>query len=97
MANIERLDISPIFVALTRPPMIFGVTVDYLFLNIMLVMSLFMLSDSAWMLICFLPLHVFGYVGCKKDPNFFRVVTKKLQCPIIPNKKLWGCQSYEPL
>lgn len=90
------LEMSPIFGGMTRPPMMFGVTVDYLFICFIFANSLFMMADNPLFLITFLPLHVFGWVVCKIDSNYFRVIVKKTECPNVPNKPIWGCQSYEP-
>lgn len=38
-----QLDISPVFTGLTRPPMLLGVTMDYLGINIMVALCAFIL------------------------------------------------------
>jgi type IV secretion system protein VirB3 len=93
---LEKLYISPIFTGLTRPPMVMGITVDYLGISFMFVLSTFIAGNSAKYLILYIPLHVFGWVACKIDHNIFRIFTKKLECLNVPNKRIWGCQSYEP-
>lgn len=93
----ETLKVNPIFLGLTRPPMLMGVTVDFLFIAFVVAQSSFMMTSSPVFLVVYFPLHLFGWMACKFDPNFFRVLVKKIECPNIKNKKLWGSQSYEPL
>ncbi len=92
----EEIHIHPIYAGMTRVPMFLGITLDYLMLTTFLTMVGFMLSNSAEFLILYVPLHIIGWIGCKLDPNFFRVLMKKTICHGVPNKSLWGCQSYEP-
>lgn len=91
-----ELNISPIFTGLTRPPMWFGITVDYLFICFLLSYGLFMLTGLPAFLVVYLPMHLFGWIVCKFDPNFFRVLIARTECPNTINKKIWGSQSYEP-
>ncbi len=96
MSENNGLHISPIFTGLTRPPMMLGITVDYLFVCFLSSYGLFMLTSKPLFLIGYIPMHIFGWIVCKIDPNFFRVLMKKIECPNVRNKKIWGCQSYEP-
>ncbi len=90
------LDISPLFVGLTRPPMLFGVTFDYLGISLMIALCGFILFSSPLYLGLYLPLHVVGVLACAIDHNIFRLLLKKLECLNVPNKRIWGCQSYAP-
>jgi type IV secretion system protein VirB3 len=94
---MNTLNISTIFAGLTRPPMIMGVTVDYLSVCFMLSVIFFILSNSFEYLLVYIPLHCLGWLACKLDHHIFRLFSKKLQCQNVPNKRLWGCQTYEPL
>lgn len=91
-----RITTHLIYTGLTRPPMWLGITLDYLFCCFLLVYGLFMLTANPLLLLCYLPLHIFGWVVCRYDPNFFRVILSVASCPRVANFKLWGCQSYEP-
>ena len=90
------LHISPVFTGLTRPPMMMGITVDYLFISFLCSYGLFMLTGNPTFLIIYIPMHFFGWIVCRIDPNIFRVIIKTIECPSVRNKKIWGCQSYEP-
>jgi type IV secretion system protein VirB3 len=92
----EMLDCSPLFTVLTRPPMILGVTIDYICIIALFSMCLFIITGSPLYGIVYIPLHVFGWIACKVDVNFFRVITKLIECPNTLNKKIWGCKHYEP-
>ncbi len=92
----EMLDINVVFVGLTRPPMLFGVTMDYLAISAMITLCGFIITFSPIYLFLYVPLHVVGAIACAIDPNIFRVLVKKLGCLNVPNKRIWGCQSYEP-
>lgn len=87
---------APIFTALTRPPMIAGVTLDYFGVAAMAAMCLFIGLGDPLYLVSFFPLHLVGWIGCRIDPNIFRVWFKCTQCPSVKNKAYWGCQSYDP-
>lgn len=92
----DELHINPVFVGLTRPPMVLGVTMDYFGISVMSALIGFILFSSPLYLMLFLPLHVIGVIACAIDHNLFRILFKKLDCLNVPNKHLWGCQSYEP-
>jgi len=92
----EALEISPLFVGLTRPPMMFGVTMEYLGMSIMVALCGFILFSSPIYLLIYIPLHVMGSIACAIDHNIFRLLFKKLDCLNVPNKRIWRVQSYEP-
>ena len=96
MTEKTELNVSAIFVGLTRPPMMFGVTLDYLFICFLCSYGMFMLTSNPAFLIVIFPTYAFGWIACRMDPNIFRVFLKKTECPAVRNKKIWGCQSYEP-
>ncbi|MFN3233795.1 MAG: type IV secretion system protein VirB3 [Gammaproteobacteria bacterium] len=96
MSQENDLKISPLFYGLTRPPMLLGITVDYLFVCFLLSYGLFMLTANPIYLVSYIPLHIFGWIACKIDPNIFRVIMKRISCGTVRNKMIWGCQSYEP-
>lgn len=92
----ESLIVNPLFVGLTRPPMMLGVTLDYFGVSAMLALCGFIAFESLSCLFLFIPLHVFGVIACAIDHNIFGLLFKELECLNVPNKRIWGCQSYEP-
>jgi type IV secretion system protein VirB3 len=97
MRNTEaQLTINTLFVGLTRPPMIFGLTMNYFFISILIIWFEFLLFSSPLYLLTYVPLHVAGVIACAIDHNIFQLFFKKLECWDVPNKGIWGCQTYEP-
>lgn len=91
------IDVHPVFLAMGRPPMILGVTVDYLGLNSILSLVLFMLLHKPFIAIFLgLSLHITGWIVCLIDPYIFNVLSKKLDFLTNPNQSQWGVKSYAP-
>ncbi len=92
----ETLDISPVFTGLTRPAMKFGVTFEYLGLSAMATLCMVILLNNPLIGLMYVPLHIFGFIVCWQDPFAFRILLKRAEFTLSPNKKRWGCVSYEP-
>ena len=92
----EDIAISPLFVGLTRPPMMMGVTIEYMLVAIFIPMVLFSFGQSFLYLLAFVPLYVLGWGLCRIDPNIFKILVKKMMCVNTPNKSIWRAQCYEP-
>lgn len=87
---------DPLFIGMTRPPMIAGVTFLFMGLNAFGVAFLFVLTKNFLVLLIFIPLHAVGYLICLKDPQLLDVIVKKTQKSSgVPNKKYWSGTSYE--
>ena len=91
---MSEVQAHPLFTGLTRPAMIFGVTVDYLSFSAMVAMCAFIMTSSVFAALIFIPLHVVGWIGCQFDHHIVRLLSTALTCRPVPNKRLWGCQSY---
>jgi type IV secretion system protein VirB3 len=86
----------PLFVALTRPPMMLGVTQTFFILNFIPCFCFLILTKNLVLSLgVFLILHVVGVMGTSFDDHFFEVLLGRfdLSCP---NKSIWGCHSYDP-
>lgn len=90
-----QLHISPVFKGLTRPPMFMGITLDYLGATSLVILCIVILANNPAYGVLYVPLHVLGWIACRIDPNIFRVLMKRLSCGQTPNRRLWGCTSYE--
>jgi type IV secretion system protein VirB3 len=94
MAQLER---DTVFAALTRPQMFAGVTYSYFVLNAIVVVELFLITHSFWVLPLGLVLHGVGYLGCLREPRFFDLwLVRVSRCPRVRNARFWRCNSYSP-
>ena len=92
----ENLLITPLFVGLTRPLMIFGVTMEVVCVFGIVILSLCILSNQVSWAILYIPFHTVGWLGCQKDPAFFKIINQWSTLRANPNQTVWGCKSYEP-
>lgn len=92
---MQGLDRDVLFVALTRPQMLFGVTFGYLIANVVITTELFLIFKSIWVLVAASLVHLIGWLGCLRDPRIFDLWLVKVQrCPRLRNYRIWGCNSY---
>jgi len=96
---IEAEEIQrPLFLGMTRPPMVAGVTFNFFIINGGLSVFAFLgTGELPWILLG-LPFHFVGYLICLKDPNIFEVwAVKLLKCSKCLNRKYWSnTNSYQP-
>lgn len=94
---MSQLASDPVFVALTRPQMIGGVTYSYAVFNLIITVEAFLITKSFWSLLAALVLHLVGYLGCLHEPRFFDIwITRASRCPRVRNYRFWGVNSYRP-
>ncbi|WP_375327079.1 VirB3 family type IV secretion system protein [Candidatus Tisiphia endosymbiont of Nemotelus uliginosus] len=90
-----RLTSDPLFVGLTRPAMIFGVSIKFFALNLIIAMTLFIQSNSIMNLFVAFVIHLIGYIICFKEPRFVEIfLNKSSKCSQCPNKSFYGANSY---
>ena len=94
MMAIQSLE-NMLFIALTRPPMLFGVTLDYLACSVIVVLIHFLLLNRLWVLLLYIPLHSLGWIACRIDHHLFRVVSKHWYCRKWVSGSFFGEQIYE--
>jgi type IV secretion system protein VirB3 len=86
---------DPLFVGLTRPAMIFGVSIKFAALNMIISMASFIQSNSIYNLLIAVVLHLIGYLICFKEPRFIELfLNKSSRCSQCPNKSFYGANSY---
>ena len=86
-----------LFLALTRPPMVFGVTYTFLVVNVLATGLGFIWSKNLWMLLMAAPIHLAGYVSCIRDPRLFDLWYVKLRYALPAQTRFfWGGNSYRP-
>lgn len=87
---------DPLFIAMTRPPMIMGVTFLFMGINVIGVAFVFVLTKNLLHLLFGIPIHLIGYLICMRDPQLIDVYVKKSQKTSgVTNRKYWSGSSYE--
>ena len=97
----QGLTADTLFVAMTRPSMLFGVTYSALIVNVVLTMETFILTGNLMWLLAFLPIHGLFYLVCLFEPRFFDLFqlwgrTRGLALA-TGNVGFWRASSYSPL
>jgi type IV secretion system protein VirB3 len=102
MSYDNEKDYDPLFVGMTRPPIVMGVPMEFFGINFIIfgigMIAFASLSAKALfvLLIC-LPLHVFGYIATEKEPHWMSIyLTKLTKCGPIQNRGFWKSNSYKP-
>ena len=86
-----------LFLGLTRPAMVFGVTYSFLVVNVMGTGLVFIWSANLWALLLGVPIHVVGYVSCLRDPRRFDLWYVWLRYTLPTQTRFfWGANSYRP-
>lgn len=91
------LNRDAVFVALTRPQMLAGVTYSLFIANGILAAELFLIFKSFWVIAAALAAHFAAMMLCLREPRFFDLwIIRVARCPRVRNHGLWGCNSYRP-
>ncbi len=71
----SRLQTDPLFLGLTRPPMLFGVTLDWFVVTFMIVSITFITSKSfPSLILTALTMHGIGLFVCSHEPKFKELI-----------------------
>lgn len=90
-------DRDVLFVALTRPQMLLGVTYAWAVGNAIVTTELFLVFKSFWVLGAAIILHMVGWLACLKEPRVFDLwLVKAQRTPRVRNYRYWRCNSYRP-
>ena len=68
------LTADPLFVAVTRPPMRWGVTFSALLFNLVFTMEVFLLTRNLLTLLLVIPIHGICALLCLRDPRIFDLI-----------------------
>jgi type IV secretion system protein VirB3 len=93
-----RADI--LFVAVTRPPMRWGVTFSALLFNLVFIMEVFLLTKNLLTLLVAIPIHGVCALLCARDARFFDLILLwgRTRMPsYLANYRVWRASSYGPL
>jgi type IV secretion system protein VirB3 len=94
------LSMDPLFVAVTRPPMRWGVTYSALLFNLVFTMEVFLLTKNLLTLLIAIPIHGLCALLCVRDARFFDLLLlwgRTRLSAYVSNFRLWKASSYSPL
>ena len=94
------LTADPLFVAVTRPPMRWGVTFTALLANLMFTMEAFLLTKNLLTFLIAVPIHGVCALLCLRDPRFFDLVLLwgRTRLPTyVTTLRFWKASSCSPL
>lgn len=94
------LTTDALFVAVTRPPMRWGVTFSALMFNLVFTMEAFLLTKNLLTLLIAVPIHGVCALLCAQDPRFFDLVLLwgRTRMPsYFANFRIWKASSYSAL
>ena len=89
-----------LFVAVTRPPMRWGVTFSALLFNLVFTMEVFLLSKNLLTLLIAIPIHGVCALLCARDARYFDLILLwgRTRMPsFLANYRVWKASSYSPL
>jgi len=89
-----------LFVAVTRPPMRWGVTFSALLFNLVFTMEVFLLGKNLLTLLIAIPIHGVCALLCARDARYFDLILLwgRTRMPsFLANYRVWKASSYSPL
>jgi type IV secretion system protein VirB3 len=92
--------IDPLFVAVTRPPMRWGVTFSALLFNLVFTLEVFLFTKNLLTLLIALPIHGVCALLCVRDARFFDllILAGRTRLPAyLANARYWRASSVSPL
>jgi type IV secretion system protein VirB3 len=90
------LKTDSLFIGLTRPPMLFGVSYMFVIANFMACMMLYVGTTEFKYMASMLPIHGIGYYICSKEPLFLELIkVRGEKCSRCKNKLYHGANSYD--
>jgi len=96
MEESGRIKVDPLFVGLTRPSLLFGVSQIFFILNTLACMSYYVLANDFKAIFLLFVNHMTAYLVCSKEPLFMELFMVKLQkCNQCNNKSYHGANSYD--
>lgn len=91
---------DPLFVAVTRPPMRWGVTFTALLVNLVVTIEVFLLTKNLLTLLIAIPIHGVCALLCLRDPRYFDLLFlwgRTRVAAYSRNHGVWRGSSYSPL
>jgi len=101
MSRNQGIVADTLFVAMTRPSMVWGVTYSAMMFNIILTTESFIVTKNLAWLLAFMPIHGVLYLACLYEPRFFDLLQlwgrTRLPAMLGGNLRFWRANSYSPL
>lgn len=95
MSSTGTLSADPLFVGLTRPTLVLGVSTSFAMLNMMIFVVIFIQTSSFKILPLAFAIHMVGYILCFKEPRFMELyLNYSNKCKKCTNKSYYGANSY---
>ena len=94
------LTADPLFVAVTRPPMRWGVTFSALLFNLVCTMEVFLLTRNLLTLLLVIPIHGICALLCLRDPRIFDLILlwgRTRLASYVGTYRYWRASSYSTL
>ena len=93
----ESLAADPVFLGMTRPPVVWGVPFRAVVLNGVLTTLAFLAMNDLRGFLVFLPVHAVSYLLCLRDVRIFDLLfVRAAMTPPVPNARFWAAKSYAP-
>jgi type IV secretion system protein VirB3 len=90
MKDIPHAD-DPLFLGLTRPTMIWGISYEALIVCLMASAVIFLAVGNPFYMLVYIPMHGVCYLVCLRDPRTFRLIVLWLNTKGKCNSKSrWG-------
>ncbi len=90
------MQIDPLFLGLTRPAMLFGVTYPFVLLNGMTCLLYFIFQGDFIAFILLVVFHGIGYIICSKEPLAVELLmTRSAKCSKCRNRSFYHSNSYD--
>src|ERR1700733_38518 len=89
-----------LFVAVTRPPMRWGVTSSAILFNLVFTMEVFLFTQNLLTLLIAIPIHGVCALLCARAARFFDLILlwgRTRMPPYFTNFRVWRASSYSPL
>ncbi len=97
VASESKVKVDPLFVGLTRPPLLFGVSYTYFVVNALVSMVAYIATSNFKFLAMAVPIHFLGLYICSKEPLFIELFKVKAdKCSRCRNRFYHGANSYDP-
>ena len=92
---MSGLDRDVVFVALTRPQTLAGVTYGVVIANVVATTELFLLFKTPWVLALAGIFHMVAWLSSLREPRIFDIwLVKTSRCPRPTTWSIWRCNSY---